>query len=444
MGIDEPLRDSHDGPESDARERIVPGAKGYTRAQWDAFVHALEALPEKPRHEQRVTVSDAMKEIRAHITATQAKGYTLEEIVQEAGRKGLDVSIGAVKYALYRPEPSDAASRTANPKAPREADQCPVRSKLQSRRANAWTTPMTSHDNKGEGVSTSRDRWRFRTRSRLRSDLISKTCRRSVMDTIHPIYLIGGSKGGVGKSMVTLALADYLQRQGIHAVLLETDTSNPDVMKALRDEIKCAAYDLDDADGWIGFVNFCDAHRGAAVIVNTAARNQTGVTRYGGTLARTLAELERQLVVLWVINRQRDSLELLHIFGQTFPDTLTHVVRNGYFGEPDKFTLYQESQLRKAIETKGRSLDFPDLADRVADELRSQRISIRKAAEVMQIGQRAELFRWRELCDDMGCVAVRRARRASSISEGYLMKRASRTAGQRTAGFYPSISSALS
>jgi hypothetical protein len=125
------------------------------------------------------------------------------------------------------------------------------------------------------------------------------------------------------------------------------------------------------------------------------------VARYGGTLARTLEELERQLVVLWVINRQRDSLELLHIFGQTFPDTVTHVIRNGYFGTPDKFALYQESQLRKSIETKGRSLDFPDLADRVADELRSQRISIRKAAETMQIGQRAELFRWRELCDAM-------------------------------------------
>jgi hypothetical protein len=221
------------------------------------------------------------------------------------------------------------------------------------------------------------------------------------MDTTEPIYLVGGSKGGVGKSMVTLALADHLQRRDTHAVLIETDTSNPDVMKALRDEMKCTAYDLDDADGWIGFVNFCDTHRGAAVIVNTAARNQTGVARYGGTLARTLEELERQLVVLWVINRQRDSLELLHIFGQTFPDTVTHVIRNGYFGTPDKFALYQESQLRKSIETKGRSLDFPDLADRVADELRSQRISIRKAAETMQIGQRAELFRWRELCDAM-------------------------------------------
>ncbi|CAB3807956.1 hypothetical protein [Paraburkholderia caffeinilytica] len=101
----------------------MPGAKSYTRAQWDEFVDALEALPEKPRNDQRVTISDAMKEIRAHITATQAKGYTLEEIVQEAGRKGIDVSIGAVKYALYRPEPSDAASRAANPQGTREAER---------------------------------------------------------------------------------------------------------------------------------------------------------------------------------------------------------------------------------------------------------------------------------------------------------------------------------
>lgn len=219
--------------------------------------------------------------------------------------------------------------------------------------------------------------------------------------TIPPIYLVGGSKGGVGKSFVSLALADYLQRQDKHAALVETDTSNPDVMKAVQDEIHCVAYSLDDADGWIGLVNFCDGHRDAAVIVNTAARNQAGVARFGAMLAGTLGELQRRLVVLWVINRQRDSLELLHGFSRTFPDAVTHVVRNGYFGSPDKFTLYQTSALRKTIETKGRSLDFPELADRVADELRGQRLSIRKAAETMHIGERAELLRWRALCGTM-------------------------------------------
>ncbi|KVW76236.1 protein mobD [Burkholderia ubonensis] len=221
------------------------------------------------------------------------------------------------------------------------------------------------------------------------------------MAMTYPIYLVGGNKGGVGKSFVSLALADHLQRNDVPVVLVETDTSNPDVMKAVLDEVPCIAYSLDEAEGWIGLVNFCDEHRDAAVVVNTAARSQTGVARFGATLASTLGELRRELVVLWVINRQRDSLELLRAFSPTFPDATIHVVRNGYFVEPDKFALYQASQLRKTIEARGQTLDFPDLADRVADELRSRRLSIRMASETMHIGERAELLRWRALCDAM-------------------------------------------
>ena len=62
------------------------------------------------------------------------------------------------------------------------------------------------------------------------------------MDTsINPIYIVGGSKGGVGKSIVALALVDHLKRRNANIVLVETDTSNPDVMKAVHDEIECAA-----------------------------------------------------------------------------------------------------------------------------------------------------------------------------------------------------------
>ncbi|MDW9246924.1 protein mobD [Burkholderia cepacia] len=200
---------------------------------------------------------------------------------------------------------------------------------------------------------------------------------------------------------MTLALVDYLQRTDINVVLVETDTSNPDVMKAVHAEIECASCNLDDVSGWIDFVNFCDTHRDAIVVVNTAARSQAGVEQYGGTLASALDELARRLVVLWVINRQRDSLELLLKFGATFPNAITHVVRNGYFGSPDKFTLYRDSQLRNAVEAQGQSLDFPDLADRVADELRSQRLSVGRAAQTMHIGERAELLRWRAIYGTM-------------------------------------------
>jgi hypothetical protein len=128
----------------------VPGGRSYTRAQWDEFVHALEALREKPRNDQRVTVSDAMKEIRAHITATQAKGYTLEEIVQEAGRNGLDVSVGAVKYALYRPTTSGATSKATNPKGTREAEQSSSPKHAVKRKAAPERLIATKPDEQGK------------------------------------------------------------------------------------------------------------------------------------------------------------------------------------------------------------------------------------------------------------------------------------------------------
>jgi hypothetical protein len=61
-------------------------------------------------------------------------------------------------------------------------------------------------------------------------------------------------------------------------VLVETDTSNPDVMKAVHGEIECAAFDLDEADGWIELVNFCDTCRDAVVVINSAAQQGRGGT----------------------------------------------------------------------------------------------------------------------------------------------------------------------
>ena len=45
------------------------------------------------------------------------------------------------------------------------------------------------------------------------------------------LFAVGGCKGGVGKSMVALALVDYLLQRGEPVLLIETDTSNPDVWR---------------------------------------------------------------------------------------------------------------------------------------------------------------------------------------------------------------------
>jgi CO dehydrogenase nickel-insertion accessory protein CooC1 len=190
------------------------------------------------------------------------------------------------------------------------------------------------------------------------------------------ILIIGGGKGGVGKSIVSVALVDKLLTEGKKIFLIEADTSNPDVWKMYQDEVPCALIDLDTADGWIDLVNACDQHPDHVVVINTPARNNKGVAAYSQTLKNTLGELKRELMTFWVINRQRDSLELLREYMEALPGTRVHVIKNGHFGEDQKFELYNGSNLRKDVEAnEGKSLLFPDLADRVSDALYSQRLS---------------------------------------------------------------------
>ncbi len=97
-----------------------------------------------------------------------------------------------------------------------------------------------------------------------------------------------------------------------------------------------------------------------------------------------------------MINRQRDSLELLKDYMEAIPNAVVHVVRNGYFGEANKFELYNGSNLRSAVEQRGgQSVTFPDLADRVSDDIYSKRMSIASGIKELPLGNRAELMRWR-------------------------------------------------
>ncbi|CAM2191001.1 hypothetical protein [Burkholderia cepacia] len=78
----------------------MPVAKVYTKSQWEAFARALDALPEKPDTERGVTVRDAMKDMCVRVRTAQAKGYTLEQIAEQAQQQGLDITAGTIRYAM--------------------------------------------------------------------------------------------------------------------------------------------------------------------------------------------------------------------------------------------------------------------------------------------------------------------------------------------------------
>ena len=52
------------------------------------------------------------------------------------------------------------------------------------------------------------------------------------------LILVGGGKGGVGKSLFSMAVVDFLESTREAPFLIETDTSVPDVFKTYRETIE--------------------------------------------------------------------------------------------------------------------------------------------------------------------------------------------------------------
>jgi hypothetical protein len=120
--------------------------------------------------------------------------------------------------------------------------------------------------------------------------------------------------------------------------------------------------------------------------------------KFGGMLVEAVRQQKRKLVTLWVIDRKRDGLELLGGFLETLAKderVEVHVVRNLYWGDETKFDMYNSSELRKEIERRGgRTLNFPDVADRVAESINRDRMPIHKARQELPFGSRVEVCRW--------------------------------------------------
>ena len=215
------------------------------------------------------------------------------------------------------------------------------------------------------------------------------------------VFFVTGSKGGVGKSVGAIALLDYFEMRNREVTLVETDTANPDVGKAYQKSVKSfSLVNLVENEGWLDLLDIVDASKDDDVVVNTAARNNEGVNRYGSMFDDKLNEFGWPFISLFLINQQRDSCEMLTEYMNVVKHGRIHVVRNRFFGlAPSLFELYDNSPLRKAVEERqGLSLFLPRLATRVTNLVQSTRLTLERARESATLGSRAEIERWRREC----------------------------------------------
>ncbi len=153
------------------------------------------------------------------------------------------------------------------------------------------------------------------------------------------VIFVGGSKGGVGKSLVSCLTLHALMSNNQKPLLIETDDSNPDVLKTYGDMCDGHFFELDSEEGWQNAFKFVydREDKSAPVVINSGARNIASVEKYGAVL-----NVIPEIVVLWVIDNGKESLNLLADFLKIYEKKIA-VVKNGFFARENNFIFFEKS-----------------------------------------------------------------------------------------------------
>jgi hypothetical protein len=229
------------------------------------------------------------------------------------------------------------------------------------------------------------------------------------------LIYVGGSKGGTGKSMVCMALVDYVRKTfpQDEILLIETDSSNPDVGRLYRktEGVISRGLVLNEDSGWMRLVSDVDETSARHVIINSMAASNLGIQNHGALLDQNIlsGRLGVKFNVFWVMNRNKDSSTLLRDFLQWMKSATVYPVLNLYFGKNDEFYFYRASQdiHETIVERGGRAIVFPNLNDVIADRLYTDEINLENLPLHLKLGMRTGLERWLSQVKDIlhHCVA---------------------------------------
>ena len=226
------------------------------------------------------------------------------------------------------------------------------------------------------------------------------------------IYYIGGSKGGVGKSIITTVLVQFLidqygEKKEIH--LIETDESNPDVGRIYEGKIPVTPLVLDEREtGWITLFELLERSKNTIFVVNSAARSSRGIEVNGENFSLALQDQADpyDFVTFWPINRQLDCVNLLMDYLRVIRYGPVFTVRNTYWGEPKDFLIY-DNMINKAKNKElaqsriNGVLDFPSLNDLITLQFYSYGKTIPEVAGILNAFMRQIFLTWKNRAYEM-------------------------------------------
>lgn len=219
--------------------------------------------------------------------------------------------------------------------------------------------------------------------------------RTDIADTSKVTILVGGDKGGVGKSTVARAIADYLDAKGIAFTSFDGDDTNPTFLRFVEGAGRIHTKSVKGFEPLINGLESDSTHQlvdlgaGTSIVLSHFC-DQTGfldlATEYGA-----------KILIVFVLAPSADSISLLKTLAEQYGSRVKYLIArsNSTSGTWD---LWENSKARKRLldELAAVEISIPTL-DAEAFSL-VDRYSLRWASAVtdkrLPLASRSYIHRW--------------------------------------------------
>jgi hypothetical protein len=198
------------------------------------------------------------------------------------------------------------------------------------------------------------------------------------------IFFVHGDKGGVGKTEVAKRMAAVLLQNGLQVTLVDGDDKNPGLhasfekggldvqrVKIMTPAGRDALFDVIAESP--GDVLIDLPARGSDV---TERLSRDGASEDGFNLELLLAEIDAELIIVFVIDQTRAPVVALRDEVKALPDTTRWIIVRNWREDRD-FDLFDKSKIKADLDARGAAIiDMIRLDPRVNDIMESAGLNL--------------------------------------------------------------------
>ncbi len=181
-----------------------------------------------------------------------------------------------------------------------------------------------------------------------------------------------GDKGGTGKSFACTAFLDRVYTDSNYCVI-DADLRNPDISHSYGKSMDVNVMPLTTHDEWVDFFDYIEDRHNDSKTVVVSLPSQAGdiLEQEKELFLAFMKEIKMSFTLVWVMNRQIDSIRLFNRALKALPKPKKIlVILNGFFGKEEHFNRWKELEMRKKIlADNGVEVYFPELNSKLVDTL---------------------------------------------------------------------------